>query len=94
MYQACPNYYVCYQHMSQWLRNSGSFFSLWVRNLHNKLPCHLQKYIVSYLDDLLIHTPSIDKHYDVLSELFPILEKSGVILNSPKCDFLGQKLNI
>ena len=78
--------------MSQGLRNAGAYFSLWVRNLHNKLPKHLQRFIVCYLDDLLIHSPSLREHYDVLSELFPIFENSGVILNSPKCEIFRTKI--
>ena len=85
MYQSCPNYYIRYEYMSQGLRNGGAYFSLWVRNLQNRMPKHLQKHIVSYLDDLLIFTETIQKHFEVLSELFLILEEAGVILNSPKC---------
>ena len=72
--------------MSQGLRNAGSYFSLWVRQLHNRLPRHLQKYTVCYLDDILVHTPTLKEHFDVLSQLFLILEEAGVILNSPKCE--------
>ena len=88
MYCACPNYFIQYQYMTFGLHNAGSFFSLWIRNLHQKLPLHLQKSIVCYLDDLLIHTPSLERHMQVLEELFPILKKSGVVLNSPKCEFI------
>ena len=62
MFGACPNYYICYKKMSFGLRNAGSYFSLWVRNLHQRLPIHLQKSIVCYLDDLLIHTVSLQEH--------------------------------
>ena len=92
MFCAAPDYFIQYRFMSFGMRNAGSYFSLWVRNLHNKLPCHLRKHIVTYLDDLLIHTPTLDVHIQVLSELFSILEESGVILNSPKCDFIKQEI--
>ena len=75
MYCACPNYFIQYQFMTFGLRNAGSFFSLWVRNLHQKLPLHLQQSIVCYLDDLLIHTPTLEQHLQVLEELFLILPK-------------------
>ena len=74
--------------MSFGLWNAGSYFSLWVRNLHQRLPIHLQKSIVCYLDDLLIHTVSLQEHIQVLEELFPILQESGVVLNSPKCELI------
>ena len=62
-------------------------YSSWgVRNLHNKLPLHLQKQIVCYLDDLLIHSPILEQHLKILSELFSIA--SGVILNTPKCELI------
>ena len=93
MYCACPNYFIQYQFMTFGLRNAGSFFSLWVRNLHQKLPLHLQQSIVCYLDDLLVHSPSLEQHLQVLEELFPILQKSGVVLNSPKCEFIKTQIS-
>ena len=41
MYQACPNYYCRYKFMPIGFKNAGAYFSLWVRNLHEKLPAHL-----------------------------------------------------
>ena len=68
-------------------------YSSWgVRNLHNKLPLHLQKQIVCYLDDLLIHSPTLEQHLKILSELFSILQASGVILNTPKCELIKTSL--
>ena len=67
------------------LKNLGAYFSLWVRNLHEKLPAHLQKNVITYLDDLLVHTPDIEHNFLVLSKLFKILQQAGCVLNSPKC---------
>ena len=93
LYGACPNFFICYTKMSFGLRNASQYFSLWVRNLHNKLPFHLQKHIVTYLDDLLGHSPTLEQHFQILNELFVILKASGVILNSPKCELFKTRLD-
>ena len=87
MYQAGPSYYTRYEYMPQGLRNAGAYFSMRVRNLHQRLPKRLQKYTVFYLDDIMLHFPTIEEHYQVLSEIVPILQNPGVILNTPKCEF-------
>ena len=93
LYGACPNFFICYTKMSFGLRNASQYFSLCVRNLHNKLPFHLQKHIVTYLDDLLGHSPTLEQHFQILNELFVILKASGVILNSPKCELFKTRLD-
>ena len=92
MYQAAPNFYVRYEYMPQGLRNAGAYFTLWVRKLHERLPKHLAKYIVVYLDDLLVATPTLELHFSVLEPLFPILENAGVILNSPKSEIFRTEI--
>ena len=77
LYGACPNFFICYTKMSFGLRNASQYFSLWVRNLHNKLPFHLQKHIVTYLDDLLCHSPTLEQHFQILNELVVILKLAG-----------------
>ena len=45
---------------------------------------HLQAHILFYLDDLLIHTAGLTQHYQVLQELFAILSKNNVVLQTNK----------
>ena len=44
------------------------------------------------MDDLLIHSSTLDQHLQILSELFSILQASGVILNTPKCELIRTKI--
>ena len=90
LYGACPNYFICYQKKGASGSEMREYSSWGVRNLHNKLPLHLQKQIVCYLDDLLIHSPILEQHLKILSELFSIA--SGVILNTPKCELIKTSL--
>ena len=61
-----PNSFVKMLFMPFGAANSGAFFTLWIRNLHNSLPKHLQKRVVLYLDDLLLHTVTLELHFEVL----------------------------
>ena len=74
------------------LKNAAAFFNLWVRQLYDKLPMSLKQYIVIYLDDVLIHTPELEQHFQVLEKLFKIFSESLVILATPKCELFQEQI--
>ena len=41
----------------------------------------------TYIDDMLAHSSTLDKHYDDLRQLFKILQTNGLIINSTKSKF-------
>ena len=52
MYVAGPNCYVRLEYMAFGLKNAATFFTLWVRQLYEKLPMSLKQFLVIYLDDI------------------------------------------
>ena len=83
-----PNSFVKMLFMPFGTANSGAFFTLWIRNLHNSLPKHLQRHVVLYLDDVLLHTITLDLHFEVLTEIFKVFSQHGVVLNTSKCELV------
>ncbi|KAG0441617.1 Retrovirus-related Pol polyprotein from transposon 17.6 [Dictyocoela muelleri] len=56
--------------------------------------------VVIYMDDILVHTETEEKHYEILKELFDILQRNCVSINFEKSvfaqkeiKFLGHKIN-
>jgi len=52
----------------------------------------LIKFVLAYLDDLLIFLPCIDSYFEHLREVFVRLRKSKMKINPSKCSFLVNKL--
>lgn len=47
----------------------------------------LYPYVVVFLDDILVCTPTLELHLDMLKEVFRRLKASGLRINPAKCEF-------
>ena len=47
--------------------------------------------VSAYMDDILVASPTIDKHFKTLDKVFDILEKNGLTLHFKKSTFLRRK---
>lgn len=52
----------------------------------------LEPYVLVYLDDIIVATPTYEKHVEVLREVFRRLESAGLTLNRDKCLFCRSEL--
>lgn len=50
------------------------------------------KFVSVYLDDILIHSASLEEHFGHVDQVLKILEASGLRLNPKKCSFLQSQL--
>ena len=87
-----PNSFVQLHFMPFGALNAASYFTLWIQSIHALLPRNLQKNVIIYLDDILIHSESIEHHLEILAELFPILAQHGVVLNSAKTELIKKHI--
>ncbi|GFO18187.1 Zinc finger protein [Plakobranchus ocellatus] len=76
------------------MMNSGGTLTRAVK----KLLCGMDN-VVNYIDDLLIHTETLEAHVKTLSELFGRLQEANFTVRPVKCllgsrtvDFLGHRL--
>lgn len=79
------------------LKNAPAAFMHFLKTLLHEF---IGKFIIEYLDDILIYSKSIDEYKDHLTRLFAKLANAEIIVNEKKCeflkteiDFLGQTLN-
>lgn len=59
--------------------------------LLNKILSGIQG-VVSHIDDILIHAPTMEKHNQILYEVLKRIEAEGITLNKEKCIFGSQSL--
>ncbi|GJP78307.1 hypothetical protein CLOP_g8633 [Closterium sp. NIES-67] len=52
----------------------------------------LDKCVIIYLDDNLIHSRSIEQHVQDLDAVFTLLHKNRLIIKGSKCEFLKKEL--
>ncbi|KAG5874126.1 hypothetical protein JTB14_015046 [Gonioctena quinquepunctata] len=50
------------------------------------------KGVVSHIDDILIHAPSIEQHNHILEEVLKRIEAEGITLNKEKCTFATRSI--
>ena len=70
--------------------NSGKTFQRVVDFLFIK---HLNVNIFAYQDDILIATPTLELHYEVLEHVFSQLDKYNLKANLGKCQFFMDQIN-
>ena len=87
-----PNSFVQLHFMPFGALNAAAYFTLWIQSIHALLPRALQKNVIIYLDDILIHSTTIEHHLEILAELFPILAQHGVVLNSAKTELIKKHI--
>lgn len=64
----------------------------WQRFIDTVLGPELEPYVFVYLDDILIVTPTYDKHITILEEVLKRIKDAGLTLNREKCQFCRDEL--
>ncbi|GFV38537.1 retrovirus-related Pol polyprotein from transposon 297 [Trichonephila clavipes] len=52
----------------------------------------LGRFVMCYMDDVIITSPSFNEHLDHLNQVFTLLREAGLSLNKDKCHFARDKL--
>lgn len=52
----------------------------------------LEQFVFVYLDDVIICTPTFEKHIEVLKEIISRIKRAGLTLNQEKCQFCKSEL--
>ena len=73
--------------MAMGAKNASEYFQATIDRLLADIPN-----VVSYIDDLIIHTTTLEEHYIILDKVFSILYDNNVLINIKKCTFLCQEL--
>ena len=47
---------------------------------------------LTYLDDIVVYSPTFDRHLEDLSNVLVLLQKAGVSLKRTKCSFAAQQV--
>lgn len=71
------------------LRNSPA---TWQRLIDQVLGSDLEPYVFVYLDDIVIVTPTFEKHLSVLDEVFRRLKEANLTVSWDKCQFCRSEL--
>lgn len=64
----------------------------WQRFIDRVVGVDLEQYVLVYLDDIVICTPSFSKHIEVLNFVLERLRNAGLTLNREKCKFCVPEL--
>lgn len=57
----------------------------WQRFIDRVIGVDLEKYVLVYLDDIVVFTPTFQKHLEVLDQVFERIRKADLTLNREKC---------
>jgi hypothetical protein len=68
------------------LRTASAVYCRFIDNVIGDLKWN---HVLTYIDDLMIHTPTFEKHIEILSKLLARLESANLTLGTKKC-FLAQ----
>jgi transposase InsO family protein len=71
------------------LTNAPSTFQ---RAMNNIFRTVLYKYVVVYLDDIIIYSKTFEDHLKHLAEVFSLLKDAGMRLNRTKCEFFKKEI--
>lgn len=64
----------------------------WQRFIDRVIGVDLEQHCFAYLDDIIVCTPTYDKHLDVLREVLNRITAAGLTLNRDKCNFCQPEL--
>lgn len=78
-----------FKRMPYGLHNSPA---TWQRLIDKVLGPELEPYVFVYMDDIVIATPTFQKHLEVLEEIFRRLREASLYLNVEKCQFVRPEL--
>jgi hypothetical protein len=71
------------------LTNAPSTFQ---RAMNNIFRAVLYKYVVVYLDDIIIYSKTVEDHLQHLADVFSLLEAAGIRLKRVKCEFFKTEI--
>jgi hypothetical protein len=74
------------------LANAPAFFMRWMDKILQANP-HLRSFVKLYLDDILIHSRTLEEQDGHLREVFRILRESGMKVERKKCEFFVSSLD-
>lgn len=77
----------CFRRMPFGIKTAGASFTRALDAVIFRIQAHRPNIIV-YLDDILIATDTLERHFDVIDALFIELHRTGFRLNRDKCEFL------
>lgn len=66
--------------------------AVWMRFIDQVLGPELEPHVFVYLDDIIIVTPTFEKHLEVLNEVLTRIGNAGLTLNREKCLFCRDEL--
>ncbi len=61
--------------------------------MNNIFKNKLYKYVLVYLDDIIIYSKTFEDHLIHLRKVFELLLSAGLRLNRTKCDFFKNKID-
>lgn len=70
------------------LRNAPATFQRFIDRLRIQIDAQL----LAYLDDLILMSPTFDRHLQDLEELFKLLRNNNVVVNKKKCRFCQEQV--
>jgi hypothetical protein len=74
------------------LANAPAFFMRWMDEILQANP-HLRSFVKVYLDDILVHSGTVDEHDEHLREVLRILHTFGMKVERRKCEFFADGLD-
>ena len=79
-----------YKRMPFGPKNSGAVYARFIENLLRKLNLNS---VQAYLDDVLIHTGTLEEHLDVLEKVLELHEYGNLKLRPHKCKIIQKKVD-
>lgn len=64
----------------------------WQRFIDEIIGADLDPHVFVYLDDIIIVTPTVEKHFEILEKVCTRLRSAGLALNADKCQFFRESL--
>lgn len=52
----------------------------------------LEKFVIVYLDDIVIYSKTLDEHVQYLRQIFQVLRKNELYIKKEKCEFAKQEV--
>jgi len=61
--------------------------------MNDVFPQYIDKFVIIYLDDILIFTSSMEEHVRHVKDVFEVLHRENLYLKLSKCEFGKTSLN-